>query len=168
MAWTNPITFTPGQVVTATDLNLNIRDNELYLLAGRPAGFVVRQGTADYSTTSASFVDVDAANLILTLTLSGSRVLVIAHALINASLSAGACYLDWIVDSSARAGGTGGVANNAISGGGTQIHGVTAIGLFSGLAPGAHTFKLQFRGNGTGTAFILNNGPIITLLGLEV
>lgn len=168
MPWNTPITWSPGQVVAASDLNGQIRDDLNYLLAARPNAYVVRSGTSDYTTTGTSFADVDAANLLLTLTLNGSRSLVIASALINASLSGGACYLDWIVDSTTRAGGTNGVANNAVAGGGTQIHAVTAIGLFTGLSAGAHTFKLQYRGNGTGSANVLNNGPVITLFGLEI
>ncbi len=168
MPWNIPVTWTPGQIVAASDLNSQLRDDLNYLLAGRPTGFVVRSGTSDYTTSSTTFVDVDATNLILTLTLNSSRVLLVASALINASASGGACYLDWIVDSTTRAGGTSGLVNNAVAGGGTQVHAVTAIGLFTGLSAGAHTFKLQARGNGTGSANILNNGPVITLFGLEI
>lgn len=168
MAWTTPETWVPGQVVAASDLNSNIRDNTLYLFSGRPVGFTQHVGAADYSTASSTFVDVDATNLILTLTTTGSRVLVAAMALIGGSLAAGGCFLDFILDSTTRAGGTSGLISTAISGGGTQVHAVTAIGLFTGLSAAAHTFKLQYRGNGTGNAIVYNTGIPVTLLAWEL
>jgi hypothetical protein len=163
MPWTTPQTWTPGQVVAASDLNSNIRDNALYLFAGRPLGYIQRTGSADYSTSSTSFVDVDAANLILNLTVSSGRVLLLATGTLVNPVNSGIAF-DFILDSTTRAGGANGVLlsesnNNA------QIF--TALGLFTGLAAGAHTFKLQYRAlSGTGT--IYNNGVPLTLLGLEI
>ncbi len=168
MPWTQPITWTPAQVVAASDLNAQMRDNLLYLLASRPIAAVNRVGAADYTTASGSFVDVDASNLILTLTLNGSRALVVATALIVGTVAGGGCFLDWIVDGTTRAGGSAGLVGTAVPTSGLSIHAATAIGLFTGLAAGAHSFKLQYRGNGTGGATVYNNGLPITLFGLEI
>lgn len=51
MPWNTPITWSPGQVVAASDLNGQIRDDLNYLLAARPNAYVVRSGTSDYTTT---------------------------------------------------------------------------------------------------------------------
>jgi hypothetical protein len=94
--------------------------------------------------------------------------MLLATALFNGSLSGSTCFLNWIVDGTTRAGAANVLVQNSIVGGGTQLQSVMAVALFSGLAPGSHTFKLQYRGNGTGAANVLNNGPVITLLALEV
>jgi len=163
MPWTIPATFSPGQVVAASDLNSQLRDNELYLLAGRPMGYVMRQGVADYTTTSTTFVDVDATNLILTLALNGSRVLVVATGTMEAAVAQD-MYFDWIVDSTTRAGGSNGVSQ---SNNNNQRQTFTALGFFSGLSAGVHTFKLQYRTVG-GTATLHNNGQPLTLFGVEI
>lgn len=74
MAWTTPQTWTAGSVVSASQLNEQLRDNMAYLL-NRPHQRIVRTATADYTTASAAFVDIDSVNLSITLTLSGSAVL---------------------------------------------------------------------------------------------
>jgi hypothetical protein len=168
MPWNTPRTWLPGEVVTASLLNAQLRDNLNQLLAGRPLAYVCRTGSADYSTSSSSFVNVDATNLALTLTLNGSRALVVATALIAGSLNNSICYLDWIVDGSARAGGTNGLVQSALGTTGTVFQTATALAVFSGLAPGAHTFTLQYRGNGNGDASVLNNGQAVVLFGLEI
>lgn len=163
MPWTTPQTWTPGQVVAASDLNSNIRDNSLYLFAGRPLGYVQRTGSADYAISSTTFADVDAANLILTLTISSGRVLCIASGgLLNPVSSALA--LDFIADSTTRAGGVSGVLLSQFSNTG-QVY--TAVGVFSGLSAGSHTFKLQSRVL-SGTGYLYNNASPITLLALEI
>ena len=163
MPWTSPATFIPGQIIAAADLNSQLRDNELYLLAGRPVGYVVRQGSADYVTSSTSFVDVDAANAILTLTLNGSRALVIATGTMEAPVGQD-MYFDWIVDSTTRAGGSSGVSQ---SNNNNQRQQFTAIGFFNGLSAGVHTFKLQYR-SASGAATLHNNGQPLTLFGVEI
>jgi len=163
MPWTTPQTWTPGQVVAASDLNSNIRDNGLYLFAGRPLGYIQRTGSADYSTISTSFVDVDAANLILNLSVSSGRVIVTASGTF-APPAGSSIALDWIVDSTTRAGGANGVLMTQLS---NTPQVFTAMALFTGLSVGAHTFKLQYRVL-SGTGSVYNNGVPLTLLALEV
>lgn len=73
MPWTTPITWTAGSVVGASQLNQQVRDNLNYLLS-RPHQVIKRDAT--YTTTSTAFVEMDSVNLSITLTLSGSAVLV--------------------------------------------------------------------------------------------
>src|SRR5258706_5274648 len=84
MPWSTPPTFTSGQVITATDLNTYLRDNPNYLLS-RPKNAVKRDNNANYTTTSASFVDIDGTNLSITLSVSGSAVLLAFSGTVNAS-----------------------------------------------------------------------------------
>ncbi len=75
MAWTNPKTWMAGEVVGANDLNEQLRDNMSYLHS-RPHQRIVRTATADYTTTSTTFVDIDSTNLSITLTVSSGTVMV--------------------------------------------------------------------------------------------
>lgn len=168
MSWNTPRTWLPGEVVTASLLNAHLRDNLNALLAGRPLAFTCRAGSADYSTSSTSFVDVDGTNLALTMNLNGSRALLVATALIAGSQSDNICYLDWSADGAARAGGSNGLIQSALGTTGLNFQAVTALAAFSGLSPGSHTFALQYRSNGNGNASVLNNGQAVVLFGLEI
>src|SRR5260370_40838420 len=83
MGWSSPATFSTGQLIGATDLNTYVRDNTNYLLT-RPKTVIKRDNNADYTTTSTTFVDIDSTNLAITMTISGSAVLL--------NLQAGAGY----------------------------------------------------------------------------
>jgi hypothetical protein len=156
-------TLSPGYVVLDSDWNSYIRDNDSYLLGGRPDLFSVVATGSDYTISGTSFADVDASNLILSPTLSGSRYLVEAM-LTCAPAASHYLYFDWILDSTTRAGGTLGVmgAFNGVC--------VMRIGaLFTGLSAAAHTFKLQARiDTATFNGTIYRANLPITLLGLEV
>jgi len=168
MPWTTPLSWQPGQVVAASDLNVQIRDNLFYLLAGRVLAQAQHVGLADYTTTSTAFVDADATNLALTLTINSGRALLIAMVLASGTLTNGGAYLSWNVDSGVALGSPYGLLSTALPGVGGQLHALTVIGAFTGLSVGAHLFKLQYRGNGTGGATIYNTSLPITLLGLEI
>jgi hypothetical protein len=157
--WTTPPTFTPGQIVTATDFNSYLRDNPLYLLA-RPSQSILRDNNASYTTTSTSFVDIDGTNLKITMSISGSAVLLgFTGAMILSTT--GYAKFDFDVDGTRFAnGGTDGLtAGNFINGNPNLI---TMMALVTGLAAGSHTFKPKwcvssgaitgtlFAGNGTG------------------
>jgi len=160
MAWTTPPTFASGQVVTAADLNSYLRDNTNYLFSGRPSASVLRVTTSDYSTNSSSFVDIDSTNLVLTLTVSSGRVLLMMNATWGMTGGA-AAYLDWIVDSTTRLGGTYG-----LMAGGVQSN-VCLVGLATGLSVGSHSFKPQYRSSGS-LIYAYNTGFPIALYAWEV
>jgi hypothetical protein len=154
MPWTTPPSFTSGQVITATDLNTYLRDNTSYLLS-RPKNAVKRDNNANYTTTSASFVDIDGTNLSITLSVSGSAVLLAFSGTVNSSSNQPA--FDFTVDGTRV--GTGGSDGLMTMTGNIQSN-ATFIALVTGLSAGSHTFKVQWRavsgttllyaGNGTG------------------
>jgi len=154
MGWTTPITWTPGQVVGATDLNTHIRDNEGYLYNGRPMGSVARN--AYYSTSSATFADIDATNVIITATLGGTRARTDFMINLGVSPSGGSAAVSVIMDSA-----TYPVNHNATYGvlyGAAGQYGASMFNGFctwTGITPGSHTFKLQWK-IAVGTS--LNNG----------
>lgn len=75
MAWTTPQTWTAGQVVGASDLNTHLRDNINYVLSGRGAVPLWWTSTGVITVNSSTFVDVDATNLKMTITLASGRIM---------------------------------------------------------------------------------------------
>jgi len=161
--WTNPITFVVNAVLSAAQLNANIRDNLLYLLQGRPCTVVNRTGSSDYTTTSTSFVDVDASNLIITQYSQSGRVKLTA---IFGALAAVATDFDITVDG-VRGGGSAGLLRQLGASDGGSSRPIAIVFIFTGLSVGNHTFKLQWKvDSGTGT--IKNNASPIIMMAEEV
>jgi hypothetical protein len=147
--WRTPVTWTVGQLVTATNLNEQLRDNLEFLKTPPTALHHVNQAS-DYTTTSTSFVDVDATNLSLTIVTAGGDVMIGFTGTVDNN-GAGKTYLDVAVDS-VRMGGDDGLQaadNNAIT-----AEPMILCVLKQGLAPGSHTFKLQWKvQSGTSTLY---------------
>lgn len=162
MAWTAPITWAAAQLVSATDLNTHIRDNENFLYTRFPVQQALVTNAGNYTTTSTSFVDVDATNLILTITPATGTVVIMAF--LTASLAVtGTVYFDLILDSTTRysASASGSAFLNI---GGSNQAPVTIFGRFSGLSNTAHTFKLQWKVSAsTGTIY----GSAAAMIGWE-
>lgn len=143
--WRQPVTWSVGQLVTATNLNEQLRDNLEFLKTPPTALYTVNQAS-DYTTTSTSFVDVDATNLSLTIATAGGDVLIV---FMGYGGGTARLYLDVAIDSVRMAGDDGFLA--AVSGVNTPI---TLVALKQGLTAGSHTFKLQWKVNsGTGTLY---------------
>lgn len=146
--WHDLDDLSPYDILTAEHMD-DIRENINYLLSPNNAG-EVRNNAADYTTTSQTFVDVDAVNLARTITTHGGPVLILVSVsgYMNAVNYSGA--LDVEVD--------GTRIGSAHSFGLTRFHGVGGAAyaqnlsfacLKTGLSAGEHTFKLQFRCNGS-------------------
>jgi hypothetical protein len=147
MGWTLPATWNPGQVISATDLNTHLRDNLNYLFSGRPRQTIKRDNNANYTTTSTSFVDLDATNLSITLNLSGSAVLLLFTA-ISTTGGGGVAFVDFDIDGTRfAAGGADGLGSLG------NRTGATIAVLVTGLSAGNHTFKVKWKAN-TGAATI--------------
>jgi len=145
MGWSTPHTWQSGELVTATLLNTHLKDNLDFLKAPPTALYTLNQGS-DYTTTSTSFVDVDATNLSLTITTAGGDVLIVFTGYGGGTSR---LYFDILIDGVRMAGDDGFVsAVNAVN---TPV---AIVVLKQGLAPGSHTFKLQWKVNsGTGTLY---------------
>lgn len=126
--WTAPRTWTSGELVTASIMNTHVRDNLDWLKTPLESGKVVF-ATADFTTTSASYVDVTGCTT--TITTKGGGLDVWLR--INWSGSIGTLQL--LVDGVSEA-ILGGIANaNPI--GATLYHHIAA------LSAGSHTIKVQ-------------------------
>lgn len=151
MAWTTPITWTVGQIVGASDMNTQIRDNMNYLFASRPLQQIVWSTTADYTTTSTSPVDVDATNLIISATFSGTRALVFATGTLKYNLA------NEVAKLGVFSVGLGANSNAAADVGGATGGGfVSLVALFTGLSAVSQSFKMRFwTSNVSGTTTLV-------------
>lgn len=145
MTYTIPTPISAGDVPSASQYNTDVTDNIIYLHSGKPASLIARNNTTDYSTSSATFTDVDATNLTITLTISTGRVLV---------CFAGTCYnsggntpdlsLDVDIDGVRMGAGTDGLVTEKLIG--NQEKQAMAFTLLkTGLSVGSHTFRLQWK-----------------------
>ena len=140
MSFSTVPTFTPGQVVTATDLNTYLRDNEGYLL-NRPAQIILRDNNANYTNNVAgSYANIDGTNLAITLNFSGSLAYVWLQGVVSGSAAAVAIDFDFTLDG-LRVGGAGlnGLYMSRTVGTGT-LSGIYYAALVA-VTPGSHTFK---------------------------
>jgi hypothetical protein len=163
MAWTAPPSFSTGELVPASKMQI-ISDDLSYLL-NRPKGAVLRDNGSNYTTTSTSFVDVDATNLKITITLSGSAVAV-GFTGVTALDNTGVTYWDIDVDGTRQgAAGTDGLYATNL---GTPN--ASMYILVTGLSTGSHTFKLKWKTTSPRTSSLYSGNGVagqdfITALG---
>jgi hypothetical protein len=151
VAWTSPATWTPGQVVGATDLNTHLRDNMTYVGTQRPNG-TIKRTAGNYTTTSLTFVDVDVTNVIVTFSTVTGKVLVGCSGRFASGINNQGGYVALMVDGALYGvGGTFGqaFAPNLTSGSTLPINFCFEI---AGLSLASHTFKLQWRVDNAGAA----------------
>jgi hypothetical protein len=157
--WSAPRSWSTGELVTAALLNAHLRDN-LDFLKTPPTALYILNESSDYTTTSTSFANVDGTKLSLTITTAGGDVLIgFCGSILQSSAS---LFFDVEIDGSRTGGDDGlGVFTPTSS---AQRFNTTFFKLVQGLAPGSHTFKLQWKVNG-GTATLFagagtSNGDI--------
>jgi hypothetical protein len=138
MAWTTPVTWATNQLVTAADLNTQVRDNLGYLLNGRPYSNPL--STGQYGTTSTTYVDVDATAFTSTLTINSGRALVFFACYLYNQNVAGTGQLTLLVDGVDQGG-----ANGLFHLGQNGSRPVVYMKVISGLSAASHIFKLQWK-----------------------
>lgn len=149
--WTAPRTWETNDLVSANDLNQELRDNLEYLKSPVTALYNVNEAS-NYSTTSTSFVDVDGTDLALTIVTTGGDVMVgFCASFINSTADA-RTYFDIAVDGTRKAGDDGLAMGEAESA--NAMESVGFVYLIRGLSAGSHTFKLQWKVSaGTSTLY---------------
>lgn len=165
MAWTAPRTWIAGEVVTAALMNTHLRDNLLYLFA-RPHDEEFINEASDYSTTSTSFTNIDGSSpgLALSVTTTGGDLLVYFYGAFSCAhtdlISRAFLGLDFTVDGT-RQGGDDGLLTcyiGRLMSGGGDAGGlpVCFVKRVTGLAAGAHTIIMQWKGmsSGAGTTTV--------------
>jgi hypothetical protein len=148
--WTAPRTdWVEGEIVDAEDMNVIGAD--LTLLRTPPSASVDLNESADYTTTSTAFVDINATKLSHTITTSGGDVLVtFAGSALNSHVAGANVLFDVTVDS-VRAGGDDGIF--MATGFANLAANISFAYWIKGLAAGSHTFRLQWKVS-AGTAIL--------------
>ena len=146
MAWTTPVDWTVGQMLTSTDLN-KVNAN-LNALKTPPSDVKKGAGPSNFTTSSTTFVVVDS-SLNISLTTTGGDIL-IGFTGVLATGGGSTTTIDFDID---------GVRMGAYStGGGLMIAGsgtVTTVALANGITAGTHSIKLVWKVN-TGGASLYN------------
>lgn len=160
MGWTTPKTWAAGSVISATEMNTHVRDNEKYLHAEFPFQSVCSIGTADWATGGTAWIN---AGTTLGMTLYGGRASVFASVQTSA-VAGGTVALNLVANGTVYATGAGTI--DLYKAQTTGVHDVTVMSVFTGLPVGSNTFQLVVRNAGTaGTATVANNGYAINLMG---
>lgn len=143
--WVSARTWSSGELVTASIMNAHVRDQ--LNAVKTPASFycVVNEG-ADYTTTSATFADVDATDLGATFTTAGG-LLFVCFSGCGGHVGNGRIFLDVVVDGT-RYGGDDGIIQVR-----EPATPVTALNLsfsivIAGLSAASHVIKLQWKTSG--------------------
>lgn len=149
MAWTAPKTWESGEIVTAAGLNEQLSDNLTFLKTAldNNTSYTADEG-ADYTTTSATFEDVDATNLALTITTTGNVLVGFSGSFVSSSAGE-TIYLNVDVDGTDHFNDSGLVAG--IGTATSHVFNVSFVVLITGLTDGEHTFKLRWRRFNSGT-----------------
>lgn len=109
--WTNPKTWVTGDVVTADDLNTEVRDNLMYLKSANTYSEVSADMT--YSTASASWADIDPTNLSLSVTTRGGLLMLSFEAVIRMTDDRMTPFFDITINGT-RQGGTYGLGQHIV------------------------------------------------------
>lgn len=142
--WHGTADWDVGQLVTAADMNAQVRDNVGYLFE-RPTAVVTSDEASDFVTTSTAFVNVDTSLMALTLDMEATRARVTFQGffhIFTSSPGTGRLYLDVAVDG-ARQAGDDGITLLDVTTDDRQPLGFSWV--VTGLTPGSHTFALQWR-----------------------
>lgn len=146
--WTNMNNLAVGDVVTEADMDA-MRTNLEYLFQGTIHDTGVL--TTGYTTSSTSFVDVDATNLKLSITTYGGNLFLLAYLHLTPLLLD--VYFDFDIDSTRVGDASQGIMR--IKTGNGNFNGPAIVfWQENGLAAGSHTIKLQWKVNSsTATAW---------------
>jgi len=153
MAYTTPLVWGTGRVVTAADLNTYVSDN-LTALKTPPGDVDTLDEASNYTTTSTSWAKVHATDRKLTITTAGGRVKVHFHGVIKNSGATEETFLGIIVDS------TDPDDDGYVFHYGAVRACVTFTRWITGLDAGEHDFYLAWKvSGGTGELYCVDNHP---------
>ena len=154
--------FVDDTVVSQLEMN-KLRTNQDYLLDRNIDSYLDIVGTTYYTTTSTSWVDIDATNLSKTITTYGDKVLILAMGTLYSDGGTNYSYLDIQIDGTRQGHPTYGLMSGSL----TNIRPILTY-IKEGLTAGAaHTFKLQYK-VATGTARYYSVGDLRSHIGFYV
>jgi hypothetical protein len=152
MAYITPPAWTPS--MPASQDRLNILSNDIAFLFQKALSVTKRNNAGDYSTSSASFVDIDGTNLAATILCTTGRVRVTLIGTFYADAASRQMSVDFTMDGTRfNASFTNGLASETMD---TNSRVCTFTDIKTGISAGSHTFKVQWL-TGSGTAKLRSN-----------
>lgn len=155
MAYTTPRTWVAGELVTASMMNTYVRDNQI-ALKDPPSATLSNWSVAAVSTTSTSFVLIDAA-FTGSITTTGGRVLVTVTGRILQAGTGHIANFAVLIDGVVQGDATEGTYRHYAEAG-SATRGIAFTFWSDVLSAASHTFTIHWKTN-TGT---------LTLEGLQV
>jgi len=147
MVWSTPKTWSPGELVTAGDLNLHLRDN-LNALKTPPTALIRYTPGTPFSTTSTTFVDIHS-SLNFNLTTSGGALLIGLTGRVYHNPGTNTdCYFDININGVSEGGANG--VYWAVGPNSQQLP-FSCTWLTQPLTAGAKTVKVQVKRGGGNT-----------------
>ncbi len=168
MAWTAPRTWVTAEIVTASLLNTELRDNLLetapakaaaageYFMANAANSLTIRTLNSDFentseTTTSTSYTDLATVGPTVSATLSTRAIVSITARISNAS-SADECFMGVDLSGAHTAAPSDNFALQQEGGATNVAHQASYVAVQTGLTAGAVSFRLKYRVTaGTGT-----------------
>jgi hypothetical protein len=151
--WTDPKSWVTGELVTAADLNTYLRDNLLFLR--NVTSFNHVEVDATYSTTSTTWVDIDATQLSLTVATHGGVLLLGAEMAVAMSNGLERAHFDVTLNGTRLGGSHGLLAHDVVHNAYIFASDPLVVSFqhfIPALPAGTHTLTLQwFRQGGSPT-----------------
>lgn len=155
---TQPRTLLPNEYLGATQINREVIDLLRFAIFEKAPQVLLREGVADYTTSANAWVDVDAANLIRTVSCKTTKLIAWATFDTSVNLSAVAGAYDLTLNGT-RVGGTYGLLHVDIN---QRRNVIVGPYIWTNVANGTYTIKLQYRSFAAQPVTIYNNGyPIV-------
>lgn len=164
--WTTPRTWSDAELVTATLMNSHVRDNEDYLLTPNRI-YVKSTSSTDFTSTSASYVAIDA-SLSVALTTHGGHVLVGAMFNVDISSPSSTFYIAIDVDGTQHCAFFPKTNQAAGTPTGTGTNFVSVLLPSSVVAAGAHTVSLKWKNADGYTMKLYNDAPNMFFWAVEI
>lgn len=152
MSWVTMADLTTGDIVTEADMDA-MRQN-VDFLREKPVAVSLQESGTDYATSSTAFVDIDATNLVLSVTVPDCVLMAVFEAAMIGNSNV--AYVDLLVNA-ARRGGTYGL--RSFSGASTEYHSVTVTHIWS-VAAGTYIIKPQWRVSSNSATIKRNAHPV--------
>ncbi len=147
--WTTPKTWATGDALTALDMNTHLRDNLEFLKTNVSDEYRGNE-SADWTTTSTSFVDVDNTKLRLEVTTKGGDLLIGFYGTVLHPAASQIINFDVEASLNGGAGARLGLGNDGLVGvvsvTNTNIRmPVSFVYLYRNIAAGSWVFDLQWK-----------------------
>jgi hypothetical protein len=148
MTWTTPVTWTADQVVGASDMNTQVRDNLNHLHSGKPFFAIIHIKGSNYSTSSSTLADIDSTNIKADIVTTTGRLEIAFSGTFFADASARQLHLTVNID------GTDIINVRETLDTNSRI--ITLVTGKTGLAAGSRTVKIRWSVD-AGTAFLASD-----------